>query len=544
MDSRDVIRHLRDRQNHLSVGEEILDPAGGRPDAITYVQYKRRFDGAVHYEVYRRGNDGVDVRLDDERPNVSEGDELRQRLRQQAGHFIVGGGQNLIIRHNDCVACNGRQFDEIKLDIQSRLADLYNAFEQILVDAETNTHNNNVVPQGVNTMNQRQTLTDRIKQLLESNLQVIVTGAPGTGKTFAARQVAEELVCEGISNGEDKQKVIHDHIQFVQFHPGYDYSDFVIGMKPILVSEDGKEVFRDESGQLYTTYNNDPNGEPKTRFSGVTSVSYAWKDGVFKKFAAKAKKAYDAATDKTQAQKFVLLIDEINRADLSRVFGELFSLLEEDYRYPKNKNGIRLPNGENFVIPENLYIIGTMNDIDRSVESMDFALRRRFAWYEVSAESSVAILEAKGREGKIANDDVAILKNAMTQLNDIIASSSTGKGEKVDGGLGSDKKPDLRLGSAYQLGGAIFAKLEKYVEVANAIPSRAKGDAFTALWNNHIKNILSEYLRGRRDRDDLLKKLETEFKKAILGTTGETESNMSSDGESRSQANSEQTSQA
>ena len=404
---------------------------------------------------------------------------------------------------------------------------------------ENNYVNNNVVPQGVNTMNQGKSLTDRIKQLLESNLQIILTGAPGTGKTYTAKKVAFAIT----GDTEDTPKET-SHIASLQFHPGYDYSDFVIGMKPILVSEDGKEVFRDESGQLYTTYNNDPNGEPKTRFSGVTSVSYAWKDGVFKKLAANAKKAYDAATDKTQAQKFVFLIDEINRADLSRVFGELFSLLEEDYRYPKNKDGIRLPNGENFVVPENLYIIGTMNDIDRSVESMDFALRRRFAWYEVSAESSVAILEAKGREGKIAKDDVVILKNAMTQLNDIIASSSTGKGEMVDGGPGSDKKPDLRLGSAYQLGGAIFAKLEKYVKVANAIPSMANGDAFTALWNNHIKNILFEYLRGRRDRDDLLKKLETEFKKVISGTASETESNVSSGGESRTQANSEQISQA
>ena len=253
--------------------------------------------------------------------------------------------------------------------------------------------------QGVKAMGKENSREKQVTELLKSNLQVVLTGAPGTGKTYTAKQVAKELVCEGLEGtDEDAQKATIDSCtRFVQFHPGYDYSDFVIGMKPILVSEDGKEVFKDENGQLYTTYNNDPKAL-KTPFSGATSVSYAWKDGVFKKFVAEAKKAYDAVADKAQAQKYVFLIDEINRADLSRVFGELFSLLEEDYRYPKNKNGIRLPNGENFVIPENLYIIGTMNDIDRSVESMDFALRRRFAWYEVSAESSAVILDDKGNK--------------------------------------------------------------------------------------------------------------------------------------------------
>ena len=131
------------------------------------------------------------------------------------------------------------------------------------------------------------------------------------------------------------------------------------------------------------------------------------------------------------------------------------------------------------------------------------------------------------------------LKNAMMRLNDIIAPPSTSKDETADRGLGSDKKPDLRLGSAYQLGGAIFAKLEKYVKVV------AEDDAFRSLWNNHVKNILSEYLRGRRDRDDLLKELEAEFTKAVSGKASEQESNsIPGNGESQAQANSEQTPQA
>ncbi len=214
-----------------------------------------------------------------------------------------------------------------------------------------------------------------IKLLLEKKLQVILTGATGVGKTYMARAVAKEMV--GAAGAEEER------IEFVQFHPGWSYSDFVSGMmKPVLVSEEkGKEVFKGQGGELYTTDNDDPNGK-RTHFAGKASVSYAWKDGIFKKFAEKARADLD--------HNYVFIIDEINRADLSRVFGELFSLLEEGSRYfidddgnPHNEKGITLPNGYRFVIPKNLYIIGTMNNVDNCVESMDSALRRRFAWYEV-----------------------------------------------------------------------------------------------------------------------------------------------------------------
>jgi 5-methylcytosine-specific restriction endonuclease McrBC GTP-binding regulatory subunit McrB len=324
-------------------------------------------------------------------------------------------------------------------------------------------------------------LVNEIKQLVESNLQVILTGAPGTGKTYTARKVAERLVCEGLNTDAEKNTVKKEHIQQVQFHPGYDYSDFVIGMKPILVSENGKEVFKDEQGRLYTTNNNEPDGQ-RQDLSGKVRVSYVWKDGVFKEFANRAKKAYD--TYPANPQKFVFLIDEINRADLSRVFGELFSLFEEDYRYPTNRKGIILPNGEEFVIPKNLYIIGTMNDIDRSVESMDFALRRRFAWYEVTAEQSERIIEDKIDDAETKRK----LLSAMRQIN------------------GKIEDRDFRLGKEYQLGGAIFAKYLKY---------QAEDNPFDSLWNNHIAVILNEYLRGRRDKESKLEELKNVYDNAV-----------------------------
>ena len=467
---------------------------------------------------------------------------------------------------------------------------------------------------------------DEIKALLESNYQVILTGAPGTGKTFTAKEVAKALSGDEWVETEGKWKF--GQIASVQFHPGYDYSDFVIGMKPVLVSpESGKEVFTKTDGSRYTTNNDKEDGKPedfpKERQSPQTEVSYKWKDGIFKKFADKARKNYDnpyvdseglvkdfvlkflkeavsnqikfetkrrgtpfvikcfdsddakdakfvkirnetektadrislkidniermlkepkvfsgfqevegflkeshaqhhayyfavwkAIHDEWVNRKYVFLIDEINRADLSRVFGELFSLLEEEYRYPNGKgtDSILLPNGERFSIPKNLYIIGTMNDIDRSVESMDFALRRRFAWKEIKASDSQSIIDAKAKNEKFTKDDADNLKNAMDAVNKLIAPN-----EKSDDGT-----KDLRLGPEYQLGGAIFAKLEKYVDKDDSgKPKRADEKGYKELWDNHIENILREYLRGRSNRDDELTTLKDAYRNALPNDFGD-----------------------
>ncbi len=296
-----------------------------------------------------------------------------------------------------------------------------------------------------------------IFELLEANRQIILTGAPGTGKTY----LAENLIAPSFVKTDAPNDKASERVFKVQFHPGYDYSDFVIGLKPVLVNKDGKEV--DEPKE----------GEP-------VSVTFQWKKGLFLDIAEKAKEEYDAAkTERRDPKKYVLIIDEINRADLSRVFGELFSLIEVGYRYRLTKasaegletekkdamnKGILLPNKERLVVPDNLYIIGTMNDIDRSVESMDFAMRRRFGWHEVTAEASQGILE------KVEGSDSPLIE-AMDELNKLI--------EETKG-----------LGKEYHLGGAIFAKIAQY---GATLPDKER---YELLWRNHIANTLKDYLRG------------------------------------------------
>ena len=236
--------------------------------------------------------------------------------------------------------------------------------------------------------------------------------------------------------------IIFCNFRIKLFKISFTYSDFIIGLKPKVVK--GQVVFK-------------------------------WQDGVFKKFADRAKYELD--------KPYIFVIDEINRADLSRVFGEVFSLLEAEYR----KDGITLPNGAKFTLPDNLYIIGTMNDIDRSVESMDFALRRRFSWIEVTAEESDIIIKNKISDTEIQNKLISVMRT----LNEYIG------GKDIDG-------INLNLGDEYKLGGAYFVNYLKYDD-----------EPYTMLWENHIAVILNEYLRGSRKRKEIISALYSEYKKVL-----------------------------
>ena len=433
-------------------------------------------------------------------------------------------------------------------------------------------------PQGDTQMPQEDTLVKKYANLLKNTKNLILTGAPGTGKTFMAKTVAERMGCT------------ENEICFVQFHPSYDYTDFVEGLRPKQVDGSDQIGFERKDGvfkafcekalknlvdskksaeeitkeinikELLENFINEakenrtefeliksgnkflisedsdekcifidiPNNPKKDKvcidFNELLLVLNSSKDffsvkDIFqflgrktwyqrdsyifaiyvkiKKILLHAKKRENLVT--VPLKNFVFIIDEINRGEVAKIFGELFYSVDPGYRVTSDdldaiKNGnktvttiktqyanletkgnefdkaLKSTDYGHFFIPENVYIIGTMNDIDRSVESMDFAFRRRFSWIEVKASDTVDMLypsinengESTGLESKELADEA---KLRMDNLNAEIS--------KIDG-----------LNEAYHIGASYFLKLKNYA-----------GD-FESLWEYHIKGILQEYLRG------------------------------------------------
>ena len=219
---------------------------------------------------------------------------------------------------------------------------------------------------------------------------------------------------------------------------------------------------------------------------GTQSDSYAF---VITKAIRKMKtKANTLSTDRRVERKpFVFIIDEINRGEASKIFGELFYAIDPGYR---GMSEIRVNTqyqnlvpesdvfAKGFYVPENVYILATMNDIDRSVESMDFAMRRRFAWKEITPTDTLSMLDTLP-----CADEV---KDTMHRLNKVIA--------QTDG-----------LGAAYMVGPSYFLKLGK------------SGGNIEKLWAMNIEPLLKEYLRGFRKADDILE----DCKNAYFGDKNE-----------------------
>ena len=210
---------------------------------------------------------------------------------------------------------------------------------------------------------------ENLVAVLRNKKNIILQGAPGVGKTFAARRLAWSMMGE-----QDDSR-----IEFVQFHQNYSYEDFMMGYKPV---EDGFEL----------------------------------KYGIFYRFCQKAANQPD--------KEFFFIIDEINRGNMSKIFGELLMLIEKDYRGTKATLAY---NGLSFSVPKNLYIIGMMNTADRSLAMIDYALRRRFSFFEVEPgfDSEGFIHYQNGLNNETLNELISQVKDLN---HEIALDKSLGKG--------------------------------------------------------------------------------------------------------------------
>ncbi|MBN1968307.1 MAG: AAA family ATPase [Candidatus Delongbacteria bacterium] len=413
-----------------------------------------------------------------------------------------------------------------KEDVTKVLIDFFDNFKNMII-------NHNIKQQENKHM---QSLEPYIN-LLTANYNLILTGAPGTGKTFLAREIAKALNAE---------------IGFVQFHPSYDYTDFVEGLRPTPPDENGNIGFERKDGvfkefckkALKENISNEVDNFDETWEKLIELVKNnlannkllkigSWDYGLSSKdslkysslntpsqysFTITKQNIYDAYQNKkarpsgafqrdmenvvdfmkTQLQlkdyqegailqesenkKFVFIIDEINRGEISKIFGELFFLLDPGYRGIDNKVHTQYSNliesgnvySDGFFVPENVYIIGTMNDIDRSVESFDFAMRRRFAWKEIKAIDRISMWDGVIDEWK---------EESLKRMGSINTKIETIQG----------------LGSSFHIGPAYFLKLRNY------------NGNFEQLWDNHLECVLFEYLRGLPEREKRLKELNAAY---------------------------------
>lgn len=210
----------------------------------------------------------------------------------------------------------------------------------------------------------------RLKSLLLTKKNVILQGAPGVGKTFAAKRLAYSILGE----------VDKSHVEFVQFHQSYTYEDFIMGFRP------------NEEGGFYL------------------------KRGIFYNFCKKAKADPDS--------KYFFIIDEINRGNLSKIFGELLMLIENDYRGESIKLAY---SDELFDVPRNLYIIGMMNTADRSLAMIDYALRRRFSFFDMIPAFQTEGFKAYQK--KLDNKQFDNIVDGIVKLNEVISKDdSLGQG--------------------------------------------------------------------------------------------------------------------
>jgi len=393
--------------------------------------------------------------------------------------------------------------------------------------------------------------------LIESK-NIIFRGAPGTGKTYLAKEIAADIISNGyfsdytmLSNEQKKQ------IEFVQFHPSYDYTDFVEGLRPTKNSDgtmgfelqdgvfkkfvakartnfgnsqksqeamekeasvqetmaeyfsnielgvDGLEIARGtkfyitsidekyinisipenkisdklslninelremlESGQKFTQV------KDVTQFFGKLNATqhYSYDLAIFNAIKERKTSVSKSAVKQEKLQPYIFIIDEINRGEISKIFGELFFSIDPGYRGEAGEVSTQYANlhekpDEKFYIPENVYIIGTMNDIDRSVDSFDFAMRRRFRFIEIHADERLEMLDSLGYGKEDAIRRMAALNSEISKVEE--------------------------LNENYHIGASYFLKLRAL--------------SVEQLWTDYLFPLLQEYVRGMYNEEGIMK---------------------------------------
>lgn len=411
-----------------------------------------------------------------------------------------------------------------------------------------------------------------LRKLIESK-NIIFRGAPGTGKTYLAKQIAADIISDGYYDNyellSDEQK---QQIEFVQFHPSYDYSDFVEGLRPrinegvmlfelqdgifkkfvakaranyensqktpeiiakeIEVQEDitsfldevefGVDQFQTMKGStfyissidgkyIYITIpeNNIVNKlsinivdikkmlESGVDFKKVKDIStffgktfnvqvYSYYFAIFQAIKKSRKARIKPTVESEKLKKYIFIIDEINRGEISKIFGELFFAIDPGYRGRagaiSTQYSTMSSNEEKFYIPENVYIIGTMNDIDRSVDSFDFAMRRRFRFIEIKADSTTDMLDG------LTNINI----NLDSLENDTLKEDALNRMERLNKAIVEVEG----LNENYQIGAAYFLKLKTL--------------DFNQLWEDYLQPLLQEYIQGLYNEAEIM----TTFAKA------------------------------
>lgn len=396
--------------------------------------------------------------------------------------------------------------------------------------------------------------------LIESK-NLIFRGAPGTGKSYLAKEIAADIISNGyfddytLLTPEQRKQV-----EFVQFHPSYDYSDFVEGLRPkvndygtmgfelkdgifkkfvararknyedsqkskediekeVSVQESmvdffsnielGVDTFKTINGNEFTVTSVDDKHinisipgnamvnklslsvdeirrllEADRKFTRIKDITayfgktfgtqaYSYDFALYKAIKGKKGTANKTKAKNEDLKKYIFIIDEINRGEISKIFGELFFAIDPGYRGRAGEistqySYLHSNPEEKFYIPDNVYIIGTMNDIDRSVDSFDFAMRRRFRFVELKADERLemlSLLEDEELEAE-AIQRMSALNREITNVED--------------------------LNDNYQIGASYFLKLKTL--------------SFDQLWTDYLQPLLQEYVQGMYDEEGLMNK--------------------------------------